>query len=124
MIETTDLILYFIIAVIAIVAVFTVWITFTAYIKQRVESERKRLNFHNKHIPLPENYLKSNGGSFRPYESVEEANHFIAYKKWRYPGLTVLIKEQDGTVAEYWYKEGREDSDLIRKPNVNPLVKK
>jgi hypothetical protein len=47
-----------------------------------------------------------------PFASVAEALDFINH---RYQGLTVYIDNGVGSVAEYWFRDGIDDSDLILK---------
>jgi hypothetical protein len=47
-----------------------------------------------------------------PFASVSEALDFIEH---RFQGLTVYIDNGVGSVAEYWFRDGIDDSDLILK---------
>lgn len=47
-----------------------------------------------------------------PFASVAEALDFIEH---RFQGLTVYIDNGVGSVAEYWFRDGIDDSDLILK---------
>lgn len=51
--------------------------------------------------------------SWQPYADVAEANATINIA-YRHKGLTVIIQEISG-VAEYWYRNGITDGDLVKK---------
>lgn len=55
-------------------------------------------------------------GAWVPYASVAEANSTIL-AAYRYKGLTVRITEGSGW-AEYFYKNGTADGDLVRKVDL------
>lgn len=80
--------------------------------------------------PLDDRYAAFSSGTTTPYNSIEEANAAIP-KAYRHAGLTVLVINSSGKNVEYWYKDGREDANLILKtyqitvsstPPANPSI--
>ena len=60
--------------------------------------------------------------SYGPYESIEEALAALTVEQEdeeiytvRGVGLTIGIKQQDGSIKEYWFKSGITDEDLVEK---------
>lgn len=64
------------------------------------------------------NNLPNVDAKYGPYATIDAANTAIN-KTARAIGLTVGIIT-DGTIAEYWYESGIEDSNLIRKISNAP----
>ena len=69
--------------------------------------------------PADDRYSKLVAGVSTPFASVAEANTMIN-SAYRHKGLTVFIDIGGGS-AEYWYKEGVTDTDLVPK-NISKVV--